>query len=65
MDLYESTFNEAYLAWAISLQDKQNQLFYDEKDGGYYNVGLNAKDILFRMKDGKIQFSRFYSVGGC
>ncbi|CAG8606655.1 10106_t:CDS:10, partial [Diversispora eburnea] len=51
LDLYESTFNESYLTWAIDLQDKQNQLFYDEKVGGYFNVGEGVKDILIRMKD--------------
>ncbi|RHZ77167.1 hypothetical protein Glove_184g16 [Diversispora epigaea] len=51
LDLYESTFNESYLTWAIDLQDKQNQLFYDEKVGGYFNVGEGVKNILVRMKD--------------
>ncbi|CAG8768985.1 26049_t:CDS:10, partial [Racocetra persica] len=51
LHLYQSSFNESYLAWAIELQDKQNQLFYDEKSGGYYNVKEGTKDILLRLKD--------------
>ncbi|CAG8616277.1 6346_t:CDS:2, partial [Racocetra fulgida] len=31
--------------------DKQNQLFYDEKSGGYYNVKEDTRDILLRLKD--------------
>ncbi|CAG8492397.1 6963_t:CDS:10 [Funneliformis caledonium] len=52
LDLYQSTFNESYLAWAIDLQDQQITLFYDEEGGGgFYNVGKNNKNILVRLKD--------------
>ena len=54
LDLYETTFNESYLAWAIDLQDQQNKLFYDDEGGGgFFNVGKNAENILVRLKDGK------------
>ncbi|CAG8495423.1 10453_t:CDS:10, partial [Cetraspora pellucida] len=51
LHLYQSSFNESYLSWAIELQDKQNQLFYDEQFGGYYNVKEGTRDILLRLKD--------------
>ncbi|CAI2171788.1 4886_t:CDS:2 [Funneliformis geosporum] len=52
LDLYQSTFNESYLAWAIDLQDQQNSLFYDEEGGGaFFNVGKSNKNILVRLKD--------------
>ncbi|CAG8462636.1 12261_t:CDS:10 [Dentiscutata erythropus] len=51
LHLYQSSFNESYLSWAIDLQDRQNQLFYDEQSGGYYNVKEGTKDILLRLKD--------------
>ncbi|CAG8654992.1 8293_t:CDS:10 [Gigaspora margarita] len=51
LHLYQSSFNESYLAWAVDLQDRQNQLFYDEQSGGYYNVKEGTKDILLRLKD--------------
>ncbi|CAG8506921.1 1009_t:CDS:10 [Gigaspora rosea] len=51
LQLYQSSFNESYLAWAVDLQDRQNQLFYDEQSGGYYNVKEGTKDILLRLKD--------------
>jgi uncharacterized protein YyaL (SSP411 family) len=53
LDLYQSTFNESYLAWAIDLQDQQNKLFYDERGGGFFNVGEDKKNTLVRIKDGK------------
>ncbi|CAG8633908.1 2060_t:CDS:2, partial [Scutellospora calospora] len=49
--LYQSSFNESYLTWAIDLQDKQNQLFYDGESGAYFNVKEGARDILLRLKD--------------
>ncbi|RIA87673.1 hypothetical protein C1645_827460 [Glomus cerebriforme] len=52
LDLYQSTFNESYLSWAIDLQDQQIKLFYDEQGGGgFFNVGEDKKDILIRLKD--------------
>ncbi|CAB4406203.1 unnamed protein product [Rhizophagus irregularis] len=52
LDLYQSTFNETYLAWAIDLQDQQIKLFYDEQGGGgFFNVGEDTKNILVRLKD--------------
>lgn len=54
LDLYQSTLNESYLAWAIDLQDQQIKLFYDEQGGGgFFNVGEDNKNILIRLKDGK------------
>ncbi|CAG8535294.1 6891_t:CDS:10 [Paraglomus occultum] len=52
LDLYESTFNEEYLSWAVELQDKQDELFYDnEGKGGYFNVPSGEKNVLLRMKN--------------
>jgi hypothetical protein len=61
LDLYQSTFNESYLAWAIDLQDQQIKLFYDEQGGGgFFNVGEDTKNILVRLKDGKYIFFKLY-----
>ncbi|CAG8757113.1 6368_t:CDS:2, partial [Ambispora leptoticha] len=51
IDLYECSFDENYLKWAIDLQETQNELFYDQNSGGYFNVPETNKDILLRMKD--------------
>lgn len=42
--------------WAISLQEKQNELFQDEK-GGYFLVSKGDKNLLLRLKEGiKVNF---------
>ncbi|MEJ2007353.1 MAG: thioredoxin domain-containing protein [Acidobacteriota bacterium] len=51
LNLYESSFRVPYLAWAIKLQEKQDQLFWDEKGGGYYQAPPTDSSILVRMRD--------------
>lgn len=50
LDLYEASGKEEYVTWAIRLQEKQDELFYDQEGGGYF---ASAPDphILVRMKD--------------
>lgn len=50
LDLYEASGKEEYATWAIRLQEKQDELFYDKTGGGYF---ASAPDphILVRMKD--------------
>ena len=50
LDLYEASAKEEYVIWAICLQEKQDELFYDKTGGGYF---ASAPDphILVRMKD--------------
>lgn len=52
LDLYEVTFDERYIQWAHALQEKQNELFYDSEQGGYFHVSKTDKSILLRMKEG-------------
>lgn len=51
IDLYETTFNSAYLSWADDLQKTQNSLFNDAKRGGYYGTPEHQSDVLIRSKD--------------
>ncbi|AOS45600.1 Cellobiose 2-epimerase [Lacunisphaera limnophila] len=50
LDLYEATFDAPTLAWAAELQDIQDQLFWDETDGGYFASTAGADDVLLRLK---------------
>ncbi|GBE89148.1 hypothetical protein BKA93DRAFT_862980 [Sparassis latifolia] len=50
LDLYEASAKEEYMLWAIRLQEKQDDLFYDEKEGGYF-ASAPDEHILVRMKD--------------
>lgn len=54
LDLYEVTFDERWIEWAFALQEKQNELFYDAEQGGYFNVTVNDTSILVRMKEGNM-----------
>ncbi|KAI7852213.1 hypothetical protein BDC45DRAFT_513720 [Circinella umbellata] len=51
LDLYEATYEEKWISWAYDLQEKQNELFYDNESGGFFNVQANDKSILVRLKD--------------
>ncbi|KAI8968808.1 hypothetical protein BD414DRAFT_582030 [Trametes punicea] len=50
LDLYEASAKEEYLTWAIRLQGKQDELFYDAQGGGYF-ASAPDEHILIRMKD--------------
>lgn len=52
IDLYETTLDEQWLKWAVELQDKTDEIFWDSNKGGYFAVGEGDSSILIRMKDG-------------
>jgi uncharacterized protein YyaL (SSP411 family) len=51
LDLYEATFDIGHLQWAVELQLKMDELFWDNEKGGYYGVGADAKNLIMRMKE--------------
>ncbi|KAH0541153.1 hypothetical protein KQX54_021172 [Cotesia glomerata] len=51
LDLYDANLNIHSLELAEELQDIQNKLFWDDKDGGYFNTINNDKNITLRLKD--------------
>lgn len=51
IDIYESSFNVKYFSWAVALQDKQNELFWDESSGGYFSTTGTDKTVLLRIKN--------------
>lgn len=55
MDLYEASGKEDYVSWAIRLQEKQDELFYDQERGGYF-VSAPDEHIIVRMKDVQVCF---------
>jgi uncharacterized protein len=52
LDLYETDFDFHWLDWAVRLQEKQDELFWDAQAGGYFAVGAEDASILFRTREG-------------
>jgi uncharacterized protein YyaL (SSP411 family) len=51
LDLYEASCDVEWLKFATELQETQDQLFLDEKNGGYFSTSGNDKSVFLRMKD--------------
>ena len=51
LDLYEATFDPADLDWALALQEKQNELFWDQDNSGYFSSAADTPNLLVRMKE--------------
>ncbi|KAF8592308.1 hypothetical protein K439DRAFT_1524915 [Ramaria rubella] len=51
LDLYEATGQEDHLLFALQLQQRQDDLFWDEDAGGYFASPAGDRRILIRLKD--------------
>jgi len=51
LDLYEASFDIEWLKFAIELQQTQDGLFFDEKNGGYFSSSGRDESVFVRMKD--------------
>jgi len=51
LDLYQAGFDVHWLQWAVSLQEKQDQLFRNAKDGGYFDAASSDPSLLSRTRD--------------
>ena len=51
LDLYETRFHVADLLWAEKLQDKQDTLFYDAQNGGYFSSSEHDPSVLLRLRE--------------
>jgi hypothetical protein len=51
LDLYEASFDIQWLKFAFELQETQDRLFVDEKNGGYFSTSGKDKNVVIRMKD--------------
>lgn len=52
IDLYETTFDDSYLAWADTLQRTQIDLFWDKEHLGFFSTPEGQEDLIMRLKDG-------------
>ena len=51
LDLYEASLDMYWLKTAIALTERQNKLFYDREQGGFYDISGADKSILIRTKE--------------
>jgi uncharacterized protein YyaL (SSP411 family) len=51
IDLYESTLDPDTLSFALVLAERILALFYDEKEGGFFQSPAGASDLILRVKD--------------
>ena len=51
LDLYEASFDVGRIDWALKLQQREDELFRDAKEGGYFSTSGNDADLLLRMKE--------------
>ena len=52
LDLYEASLDEQWLEWAVTLQAKLDELFWDSTGAGYFMATPDDPSILVRMKEG-------------
>jgi uncharacterized protein len=51
LDLFEATFDVKWLSWAVDLQKRQDQLFWDARGGAYFSTVAGAADLIVRAKE--------------
>ena len=51
LDLYEASLDIRWLEQALQLQKRQNSIFYDNDNGGFYDISGSDPSILVRTKE--------------
>jgi len=51
LTLYQSDFDPHWIKWARDLQEMQDKLLWDDKNGGYYYADSGVKNLLVRTKE--------------
>lgn len=51
LDLYEASFEPKWLTWSMRLQARQDALFWDTREGGYFSTRAGASHLLVRLKE--------------
>ncbi|OWR52746.1 Spermatogenesis-associated protein 20 [Danaus plexippus plexippus] len=51
LDLYEASLDLHWLNWARELQEKQNELFWDSDNGGYFTCSAEDTSVVLRLKE--------------
>jgi uncharacterized protein YyaL (SSP411 family) len=51
LELFQSSGDAAWLSWARQLQRRQDELFWDDVDGGWFSTTGNDPSVLLRAKE--------------
>ena len=51
IELFEADGDPAWLEWALTLQRRMNELFWDEADGGWFSTTGSDPSVLLRLKE--------------
>src|SRR5215475_4166303 len=51
LELFQSDADPVWLEWAIALQHRQDQLFWDNDSGGWFSTTGQDASVLVRMKE--------------
>ena len=51
LDLYEATFDVKWLEWAVEMQQRQDDQFWDNKLNGYFTSPEGDPSIVLRLKE--------------
>jgi uncharacterized protein YyaL (SSP411 family) len=51
LELFQATGGAEWLEWAIALQQRQDELFWDAADGAWFNTTGRDPSVLLRLKE--------------
>jgi uncharacterized protein YyaL (SSP411 family) len=51
LELFQSSGDAAWLEWALTLQAKQDEKFWDDKEGGWFSTTGDDPTVLLRLKE--------------
>jgi hypothetical protein len=51
LELYDATFDPAYIKRALDLQQQTHELFWDAERGGFYFTATDNEELLVRQKE--------------
>ena len=51
LELFQTDVDPVWLEWAIALQERQDELFWDEAGGGWFSTTGRDPSVLLRMKE--------------
>jgi uncharacterized protein YyaL (SSP411 family) len=51
LELFQADGDPAWLEWGISLQRRQDELFWDDVDGGWFSTTGKDESVLLRVKE--------------